>query len=515
MKHKWLLIVITVLGLLLRTIKLDSRPLGFTWDEAAIGYNAYSLVKTGRDEFGMITPLVFKSFGDFKPGLYIYFSALPIKILGLNEFATRLPSAIFGTLLILAVYLLSKSIFASTITAFNPWLIHFSRGAWEANLCLLLTVLGMVCLQRKKLILAAVLLGLTFITYQGAKLFTPLILLSWIFIYRPNLKKLILPGLVIFGFLVPILFGITTQSGRLNVYSVFSYTRSVETVAEIKRQDPPNLRNLYFNLFHLELIDQSRGVLQRYFNYFSPKYLFFAGDWTSLRHSTPYIGYFYLPEIICLILGLTYLVKHFNKFSALVFIWALLAPIPAALSRDLVSGVRSLPLSIPLIMIMGVGLSQIWRRKLIIIPYLIIYIFFFAYFIDLYLIHSPQFTGVDWLTAYKPAMQIVNQKQSEVSDVYITNKFGQPYIFVLFYTAYDPATYQKRSQFIANSNGDVGEVTGFGKYHFQPIFWPSLKDQKSALIIGGEYELPVNDTQPFATIYYPNGKIALKCVTTN
>jgi len=110
MKKFTTLLLIIVLGFLLRIYKLDVRPLGFTWDEAALGYNAYSLLKTGRDEHAQRFPVVFKSFGDYKPGLYIYFTVPSVKLLSLNEFSTRLPSAIFGTLLILVVYLLTCKI---------------------------------------------------------------------------------------------------------------------------------------------------------------------------------------------------------------------------------------------------------------------------------------------------------------------------------------------------------------------------------------------------------------------
>src|SRR3989337_2916838 len=146
MKPLIILLPIIIFGLFLRILRLDSRPLGFTWDEAALGYNAYSILKTGRDEHSQVLPIVFKSFGDYKPGLYIYFTTPIVKALGLTECATRLPSAIFGTLLILVVYLLTKNHFASLMLAINPWAIHFSRGAWEANLALLLTTLATVLL---------------------------------------------------------------------------------------------------------------------------------------------------------------------------------------------------------------------------------------------------------------------------------------------------------------------------------------------------------------------------------
>jgi len=59
MKNR-LLVLILVLGFSLRLIGLSSRPLGFTWDEAALGYNAYSLLLTGKDEHErMNTPSLF------------------------------------------------------------------------------------------------------------------------------------------------------------------------------------------------------------------------------------------------------------------------------------------------------------------------------------------------------------------------------------------------------------------------------------------------------------------------
>src|SRR5256885_940381 len=85
------LVAILGLGLLLRVVWLSSFPAGFNADEAAIGYNAYSLLQTGKDDYGTPFPLAFKSFGDFKPGLYFYFVWPFVAIFGLNELAVRLP----------------------------------------------------------------------------------------------------------------------------------------------------------------------------------------------------------------------------------------------------------------------------------------------------------------------------------------------------------------------------------------------------------------------------------------
>lgn len=66
------LFLIIFLAFSLRFYKLGSVPAGFFSDEAAVGYNAYSLLKTGKDEFGKPWPFLFISFGEGKLPLYIY-----------------------------------------------------------------------------------------------------------------------------------------------------------------------------------------------------------------------------------------------------------------------------------------------------------------------------------------------------------------------------------------------------------------------------------------------------------
>jgi len=95
MRRNWLaLVFILLLAAILRFWGLGSNPPALSWDEAAWGYNAYSLGIDGRDEFGRFLPLAYlESFGDFKPPLYAYLTILPVKLFGLNEFATRFASA--------------------------------------------------------------------------------------------------------------------------------------------------------------------------------------------------------------------------------------------------------------------------------------------------------------------------------------------------------------------------------------------------------------------------------------
>ncbi|MFZ5845558.1 MAG: glycosyl transferase, partial [Patescibacteria group bacterium] len=96
-----ILTLILIIAATLRLYRLSVIPPGVNRDEASIGYTAYSLLKTGRDEYGRFLPLSFQSFGDWKLPLYIYTTTLFVKIFGLSELAVRLPSAIAGILTVL------------------------------------------------------------------------------------------------------------------------------------------------------------------------------------------------------------------------------------------------------------------------------------------------------------------------------------------------------------------------------------------------------------------------------
>ena len=111
MTKKILLIFIFLLAFILRFWDLGSNPPSLDWDEASLGYNAYSLLKSGKDEYGTFLPLSIRSFGDYKPPLYTYLTTIPVAIFGLNEFSTRFISAFFGTLTVLMGYYLVKELF--------------------------------------------------------------------------------------------------------------------------------------------------------------------------------------------------------------------------------------------------------------------------------------------------------------------------------------------------------------------------------------------------------------------
>ena len=137
MKHKIILLVIIVLAFILRIYRLDQVPPSLYWDEASLGYNAFSISQTLRDEHGVFLPVTnFAAFGDYKPVGYIYAIVPFIKLFGFSEIAVRMPSVIAGTLLVLVTYFLVKekkiALFAALFVAVSPWALQMSRAGFEA-----------------------------------------------------------------------------------------------------------------------------------------------------------------------------------------------------------------------------------------------------------------------------------------------------------------------------------------------------------------------------------------------
>jgi len=112
----FLFLGIVIIAAVLRLWQLGHVPPSPDWDEAALGYDAYSIIHTGRDEFGKFLPVVLRSFDDYKPALYAYLAIPPVFLFGLNVFAVRFPSAFFGVLSVIVVFYLVREFFNRVVS---------------------------------------------------------------------------------------------------------------------------------------------------------------------------------------------------------------------------------------------------------------------------------------------------------------------------------------------------------------------------------------------------------------
>ncbi|CAN5302887.1 hypothetical protein BH10PAT1_BH10PAT1_1540 [soil metagenome] len=517
MKTKWVIVVLVLcVALFLRIYKIDSNPPGLTPDEAALGYNAYSILKTGKDEYGTKLPIVFKSFGDYKPGLYVYLAVPAVATLGLNETAVRLPSVIAGVINVFLVYLITKELFRKdklslislVVAATNPWLIYFSRGAWEVNVALTLTLAGIYFFLRsfeknKVIILPGIFFALTLLDYQGAKLSTTVVLVILFILYWRELLKIKLKysimafmiGLII---TLPIILGLFNgQIGRLNVFSIFSYPRGNELQTFLNEG---NIKkgSIVYDLFYNEPLNFFRGITGRFFNYFSGRFLFFEGDWANPRHTPPYQGVLVVGDIMFLAIGIViFLKERISKEKLFVLLWLILAPLPAILSRDQVQAVRSFQLSIPLIIIISFGINEFVTtraKKIFIVLVFAIYALTYAYFLDSYFVHQPIHNSKLWQYGYKQMVEKIIPIQKNYNKIFVQQSYDQPYIYFLFYEKYNPASWQKQANLRINSSGDVGLVEHLDNICFCKIDWSIDRGDHGDLVVGDINAIPPVDS---------------------
>jgi len=532
----WTLVIILLVASSLRLWHLGSVPPSLTQDEASLGYNAFSILKTGKDEYGKSFPVIFKSFGDYKPGLYVYLDVPLVATLGLTEVSVRLPSAIFGIISVLLIYLIlwntfknkTLSLSAAFIAATNPWLIYFARGAWEANVALTFTLFGIYFFlkslkNQKYILLSAIFLGLTGLTYQGAKLSTSIVSLILLIIYWKDTKgfsiKYIVSSIVL-GILIslPIVFSFFIgQAGRLDVFSIFSYPRPKEYTQAFLDQGGEKFGTLSYYLFHSELLNFKRGILGRYFNEFSGKFLFFEGDYQNPGHSAPYQGVLLLSDIFLVVIGVVQMIKNKTTKESLFFwLWLILAPLPAVLTRDQVQSVRALNTAVPLIIILAFGLERtitfIQQSKLKSFLYILLFVVYFCsftYFLDAYFVHVPKHNSSYWNYGYKQVVEKISILKNEGSNIIVEQSFAQPYIYFLFYEKYDPVKYQKQAKLESGqNNSDVGFVSSLDSLRFETIDWSLIRNlHGSIVVIDGVTVIPGDlNYSEIDKIYFLNGR---------
>lgn len=528
---------IFLLGFLLRFLFLDISPPGFNADEAALGYNAYSLLKTGNDEWGEKFPLVFKSFSDYKPGLYVYLAMPFVAVFGLNELAVRLPSILLGSLSIVMIYFLSKELFkrdwvalaTALLLAISPWHIHFSRGAWETNIATFFMLLGVLAFiksfrNRLYLWLAVIAFIASMYTYQSPRLVVPaLAILLLPFFWRKLLIKqnvfLAVSGIIL---LIPLIFIITGTAGlaRFQGLSIFSDKGPLNRVNQERgqHQDPSSL---LVRLFHNKGEVYTGNFIKHYLDHFDPNFLFTTGD-SLKRNKVPDMGQMYFFEIATFLLGLFFLIKERFTYTKVVLVWLMVAPLASSLTYQTPNAIRAHNMIIPLTLISGLGLGILCEKllklrsflKYSILGILSTVIFVSAsYFLDRYFIHLPKQYALEWEYGFSQALEYVAKNQDQYQKIVITDKNDQPYILTLFYLKYDPALYQKQIKGTGDNKFGFSTVNSFGKYEFRPIGKEEFYKAKNTLFIATESEADKN-IPPIKIINFPNGEVALKAIET-
>lgn len=447
-----LLIVIILIGGILRFYNIINVPPGLYIDEVSIGHNAQSILQHGYDEHGNNYPLFFKAFGEYKLPVYIYLTVSSFIIFGINEFAIRFPSAIFGTTTILIYYFFVNEVFrninsiktknvlkpssiallSAFLLAISPWHTHFSRGGFEMTVALFFYLLG--CLLTlifwrvktlKYLLIATLCFIVTVYTYPTFKFVTPItvfVIYGILLFKNTYARKKVSIVLIIFllSFIPMLLFSFTPQGVQ----------RFAETsaFAEYSAKSPGEKMVLYPMLY-----------LKNYISFFSFDYLFSHGDGNG-RHQMPGMGLFFQWQLPFLLLGLVWLLrKKFIVASILILGILLLAPLIPAVARPSPNTLRSLLMVIPLTILISCGILISFRiitkfSKVYAVLLFMLFSYTFVIYLHAYYFHYPKVNALDWGAGYKETAERALVHQKKYKKIVIDKNLSYATIYFKFYS---------------------------------------------------------------------------------
>lgn len=518
-----LLVGIILTANVVRLVQLGVVPSGLTWDEAAVGYNGWSIWTIHRDEWLHVLPISFKSFGDFKAPLAIYMNGLSTLLFGLQPWAIRFPYALSGILCVILFFFSSLLLhrkgwwslasvwYGTFIFAIIPWHIHFSRIGYESGVALffiLLSWLFMVIASYHKAfpqylhrldkhlvysVISALFLSAALYTYHSVKLFVPALFIVGLLIFRSRIKSSICLLLI---FIVTVL----VCSLLLVWDSVFGQGAARASVL------------IDISIWHpYQFLMQ---VLSNIVAHLDLRYLLF-GLTDTYRHGEGSFGIL-LPGVVILIgVGLIsplLLGKSHWKFSTsakkfaylVAAAWFIAGMLPGWLSKDVPHANRTL-LALPsYIMFAMIGWDYIesirisshsqlrrWLKFVLVGLVVCDLLWFIAYQQHYYTTFAANSEG-DFQTGYSEVFSYIsslNGTAQEPETIVFSRYYGQPYIYALL-------------------NGKVSAIAyhqgALVKYLFVDKTTIGDLNRKNALVVA-----TTNDTinvPPDHIIYSPSGK---------
>ena len=500
--EKWILLAILVLAIGLRLPYVSDIPSGFHADEAAYGYNAYSVLKTGRDEYGRFLPLIFESFGDSKAAVYSYLTIPWIAIFGLTEFAVRFPSVIFGVIFVLLTYLLvfrfSWDKRLSTITALlaavSPLGIELSRVQSDPLVCIVFFYLALylwvMWLEKRKGIYIVFMLAtifLSFLTYTVTRLFAIpfFVLFAYMFwkTYNAQAKRMfVVVNLIVLGAIIFLSVGFA--GGRFSQINVFS-SRDVQLILdeEIREDGVAGKSSIEARIVHNKPIAYARYMLTNFSSYLSSDFLFFQSE-QPRREQIPHMGVLLLIECPFLLIGIYQAFKKKLRYGVLSVVWFLLVPATLSIISGETPNIHRFFLAmLPLHILVGLGILAVIKalthinRSIVVVGIAGVFLLNLGYFFHQLFIHQPTHFPYYRGFAYKELVQKLPLYYDKYDHVVVTKGNESPYIYILFFGSYDPTLYQQ-----SGSHRDL-DYQGFGKYVFVPYDCPSFNGTTEVNII--------------------------------
>lgn len=518
MKKILFIILIFLLAFSLRFYRHSVNPPSLYWDEVSMGYNAWSILTTGADEYGQRNPLLFESFQEYKLPGYIYLLVPFVKFFGLNETSVRLPSVFLGALTAYFLYLLvsqlinkKSGLIASLLLAVSPWGIQFSRAGFEATAGLSLVILGMYFFFRglkgnKYLLLSCPTLFLSLYFYNSLRVFIPLLGLSYVFLFRQQLigiyKRFVLSLFLGFLILSPLIIKFTSPVA-FNRFSQVSILSDSNILNESISQKDFDRNNLFSRIFHHRYFVITKKIIDGYFSHYTYSFLF-SGNEANVRHHVPSVGLLYIWLVGFILIGIYYLIRYKHSSLKIILPWLLISPIASSFTSPTPHALRSLVILPILLLLSGYGMYIVFNRpgnliKKTVMTGLILWIIFeSSNYLHQLFNHYPYQSSKEWAYGYKQTFNFLATVKDRYNRIFVTGRYWRPYIFALFYLEYPPEKYQKNPSHDQIDNiyfGFVGYDSSDPYYNYEKMqgILEKMRSEPNSLLILSPEEKSDND----------------------
>ncbi len=537
------LFLIFFLALFLRLYHLGSLPSAFHQDEVLSGYLGRFIFKNGKDLYGNSWPLLyFNKFGDYYIILPMYLSGISTFLFGINEFATRFPAALFGSLAVFPVFIFAKWIFknktialsSAFIIAVMPWQIVLSRATAEGVIGSTIFITGILFLLKstrnlklKDLIVSSILFFISYFIYHPFRLYTPLVFIPCFFLFKniKKNKKYFISFLIGTIFFFSLSYYISTTfwgKGRFIQTSIFSDLSGVKIKLNELIYDEGENKIFLARLFHNKPIGYSREFIKQYLTYFSPQFLVING-WNKFRYAVPEQGPLFISFLILMVIALVSFPvrdkkKLDKKYLLYLFYLLLIAPIPAGFTVvDSPNVHRSFFMTIPLSILIGYGLvksiSIKWKKislsHLLIILFLLESLFFWHQYEN----HMDKYTSVERNDGQKEVAIFAIEHEKEYDQIVLPAQESMSWYYLFFKKDFNP-------NYIGRFKLDA-RIEKTNKIRYIDNSCPTTKLQpkdylnKKILVINRHDCLPIDKFKQIGVIKGVNNLMAYKVLIPN
>lgn len=482
-----MLIFVFILGAFARIYMFGKVPGGVNQDEALSGYEAYSLLKTGKDIHGYRNPVYFMSWGSGMNVLNSYLLIPFVALFGLEVWVIRFPQLVVGLLTISVAYLLGKEIknkqigiFFAFLISIAPWHILMCRWGLEANLAPGFLLFGVYFFVKgskkpKFFVISGLMFGLSLYTYATIWYIVPFLFLFmalyYLFYHKKNVhwKELGIGGGILGISSVPLLLFLCINKG---------YMKEVK----LSFISIPKLLKMRAPLFSVENL---KNNLRTFWNI-----LYIQTDGMMSNGTKETTTIYHITSVLVLIGSIVIIRKFIKGFKEKkyysetnLFIWFFLCLVQGSLFEANINKINAIYL--PMLMIAGMAIYELWektnKKKYFLILVTGIYLLLFINFENYYFTEYREKINWQFGEGLEKAVE-----RAEQFEGYTCVSSKDVWTKVLFFSEEDPEIFRNTVEYY-NYPDEYLMAKSFGNWEFYDDELDIKAEKKVFVLKKGEY----------------------------